>query len=122
MEKIDLINNWKDINWFHPNKTFNPEMKKRELLKQLVPNKDKILREQERLKEEKISENKRKLKHDLMEQKNQEIKQRKMNPILFSKYPINQSVFESTKNNCFSDGETENKGFVTVRLNKNKRK
>ena len=120
MEKIDLINNWKDINWFHPNKTFNPEMKKRELLKQLVPNKDKILREQERLKEEKISENKRKLKHDLMEQKNQEIKQRKMNPILFSKYPINQSVFESTKNNCFSDGETENKGFVTVRLNKNK--
>ena len=52
-------------------------MKKREILKQLVPNKDKILREQERLKEEKISESKRKIKHDLMEQKHQEIKERK---------------------------------------------
>ena len=30
MEKIDLINNWKNTNWFQPNKTFNPEMKKRE--------------------------------------------------------------------------------------------
>jgi hypothetical protein len=117
MEKIELINNWKDTNWFHPNKTFNPEMKKRELLKQLVPNKDKILREQDRLKEEKISENKRKIKHDLMEQKHLEIKQKKINPIQLSKYPINQSVFESTKNNCLSDGESEKKDFIT--LNKN---
>ena len=117
MEKIELINNWKDTNWFHPNKTFNPEMKKRELLKQLVPNKDKILREQDRLKEEKISENKRKIKHDLMEQKHLEIKQKKINPIQLSKYPINQSIFESTKNNCLSDGESEKKDFIT--LNKN---
>ena len=120
MEKIELINNWKDTNWFQPNKTFNPEMKKREILKQLVPNKDKILREQERLKEEKISENKRKIKHDLVEQKHQEIKQRKMNPIQLSKYPINQSVFESTKNNYFSDGELEQKGFKTMYLSKDK--
>ena len=117
MEKIELINNWKDTNWFHPNKTFNPEMKKRELLKQLVPNKDKILREQDRLKEEKISENKRKIKHDLMEQKHLEIKQKKINPIQLSKYPINQSIFESTKNNCLSDGESEKKDYFT--LNKN---
>ena len=118
--KIELINNWKDTNWFQPNRTFNPEMKKREILIQLVPNKDKILREQERLKEEKISENKRKIKHDLMEEKHQELKQRKINPIQFSKYPINQSAFEATKNNCFSDGESEKKGFVSVNLNKNK--
>ena len=38
-EKIQLINTWKDTNWFLPNKTFNPELKKRELLKPLVPNK-----------------------------------------------------------------------------------
>ncbi len=120
MEKIDLINNWKDINWFKPNKTFNPEMKKREILKQLVPNKDKILREQERLKEEKISENKRKMKHDLMEQKHQEIKQKKINPIQLSKYPINQSVFETTKNNYFSDGESLKKGLSSLYNNKDK--
>ena len=120
MEKIDLINNWKDINWFKPNKTFNPEMKKREILKQLVPNKDKILREQERLKEEKISENKRKMKHDLMEQKHQEIKQKKINPIQLSKYPINQSVFETTKNNYFSDGESVKKGLSSLYINKDK--
>ena len=120
MEKIYLINNWKDINWFKPNKTFNPEMKKREILKQLVPNKDKILREQERLKEEKISENKRKMKHDLMEQKHQEIKQKKINPIQLSKYPINQSVFETTKNNYFSDGESLKKGLSSLYNNKDK--
>ena len=118
MEKIELINNWKDTNWFQPNRTFNPEMKKREMLKQLVPNKDKILREKERLKEEKISENKRKIKHDLMEQKHLEIKQRKINPINISKYPINQSVFEATKNNYFSDTESQKKGYSTMPLNK----
>ena len=118
IEKIEIINNWKDTNWFQPNRTFNPEMKKREILKQLVPNKDKILREQERLKEEKISEGKRKLKHDLMEQKHQEIKQRQMNPIQLSKYPINQSVFEGTKNNSLSEAESNKKGYTMI-LNKN---
>ena len=118
MEKIELINNWKDTNWFQPNRTFNPEMKKREMLKQLVPNKDKILREKERLKEEKISENKRKIKHDLMEQKHLEIKQRKINPINISKYPINQSVFETTKNNYLSDSESQKKGYSKMPLNK----
>ena len=29
MEKIELVNNWKNTNWFQPNKTFNPDMKKR---------------------------------------------------------------------------------------------
>ena len=120
IEKIQLINNWKETNWFQPNKTFNPDMKKREILKQLVPNKDKILREQERLKEEKISESKRKIKHDLMEQKHQEIKERKINPIQLSKYPINQSVFETTKNNYFSDSESDKKGLVTMYLNKDR--
>ena len=117
IEKIDLINNWKDTNWFQPNRTFNPEMKKREILKQLVPNKDKISREQDRLKEEKINEGKRKLKHDLMEQKHKELKIKQMNPILLSKYPINQSVFEATKNNSLSEAESDKKGYKMI-LNK----
>ena len=118
IDKINLINNWKDINWFHPNRTYSKDMKKREILKHLVPNKDKILKEKERLKEERISEKKRKIKHDLMEQKHQEIKQRKMNPLNFSKYPINQSLFESTKNNYFSDGDSEKNMYKTMNLNK----
>ena len=117
IEKIELVNSWNDTNWFQPNRTFNPDLKKREILKNLVPNKDKILREQERLKEERISETKRKIKHDLMEQKHLEVKQRKLNPLLFSKYPLNQSQFETTKNNYFSDTEALKKGFNTT-LNK----
>ena len=88
IEKMQLVNKWKDINWYQPNRTFNPDMKKREILKLLVPNRDKILREQERLKEEKISENKRIIKHEQMEQKHLEIKQKKLNPIQFSKYQM----------------------------------
>ena len=120
IEKMQLVNKWKDINWYQPNRTFNPDMKKREILKLLVPNRDKILREQERLKEEKISENKRIIKHEQMEQKHLEIKQKKLNPIQFSKYPMNQSVFEATKSNYYSEGESEKKGYVSVYSNKNK--
>ena len=118
IDKIELVNSWKDTNWFQPNRTFTQDMKKREILKQLVPNKDKILREQERLKEEKISENKRKIKHDLMEQRHLEIKQRKLNPINISKYPINQSIFEATKNNYYSDDEPEKRIYKTTSFNK----
>ena len=103
MEKIDLINNWKNTNWFQPNRTFNPEMKKREILKPLVLNKEKIIKEQDKLKEEKINENKRKIKHDLMEQRHQQIKNKNINPINFSKYPINQNIFEMTKNNLLTE-------------------
>ena len=118
IDKIELVNSWKDTNWFQPNRTFTQDMKKREILKQLVPNKDKILREQERLKEEKISENKRKIKHDLMEQRHLEIKQRKLNPLNISKYPINQSIFEATKNNYYSDDEPEKRIYKTTSFNK----
>ena len=55
MEKIELVNNWKNTNWFQPNKTYNPDMKKREILKPLVLSKEKIIKEQDRLKEEKIN-------------------------------------------------------------------
>ena len=124
-EKIQLINTWKDTNWFLPNKTFNPELKKRELLKPLVPNKDKILREEEKLKEEKINENKRKMKHEMIEKKNQEIVQKKMNPVQFSKYPMSKKMYETNKNNCFSDSEINNNSeyltmFSTFNHDKNK--
>ena len=119
IDKIELVNSWKDTNWFQPNRTYNQDMKKREILKQLVPNEDKILREQEKLKEEKISENKRKIKHDLMEQRHLEIKQRKLNPLNISKYPINQSIFEKTKKNYYIDEEPEKKIYKTTSLNRN---
>ena len=90
MEKIELVNNWKNTNWFQPNKTFNPDMKKREILKPLVLSKEKIMKEQDKLKEEKINENKRKIKHDLMELRHQQIKEKNIEPIKYSKYPINK--------------------------------
>ena len=105
-EKIQLIDDWKDTNWFQPNKTcFNSERKKRELLKHLVPNKNKIIKEQEKLREEKLNDSKRKMKHDLMEQRHQELKARKINPIQISKYPIKKKFYEAAKNNCYSDSE-----------------
>ena len=51
IDKMKLIEEWKDINWVNPDKTFNPEEQKREIFKELVCNKDKILKEQEKIKE-----------------------------------------------------------------------
>ena len=51
MEKIELVNNWKNTNWFQPNRTFNPDMKQRQILKPLVLSKEKIMKEQDKLKE-----------------------------------------------------------------------
>ena len=45
MEKIQLVNNWKNTNWFQPNKTYNPDMKKREILKPLVLSKEGITKD-----------------------------------------------------------------------------
>ena len=114
MEKIDLVNNWKNTNWFQPNRTFNPDMKKREILKPLVLSKEKIMKEQDKLKEEKINENKRKIKHDLMEQKHQQIKNKNINPIKFSKYPINQTTFEMTKNNLLTEKDKDESDYVSI--------
>ena len=114
MDKIELVKNWKNTNWFKPNQAYNPEMKKREILKPLVNNKEKILKEKDRLKEEKINESKRKLKHDLMEQRHQEIKDKNINPLKFSKYPINQNTFEMTKNNLLNDKDIDTSEYVTI--------
>ena len=131
-EKIQLINNWKDTNWFRPNKTcYNSEVKKRELLKHLVPNKNKIIREQEILREEKINDSKRKMKHELMEQRHQELKTKTINTVQLSKYPIKKKEYETTKNNYYSDSEinkdyntnlysyTERKSTINSTFNKN---
>ena len=123
MDKIELVNNWKNTNWFKPNKTYNPEMRKREILKPLVNNKEKILKEKDRLKEEKINESKRKLKHDLMEQRHQEIKDKNLNPLKYSKYPINQNTFEMTKNNnnLLNEEDIDQSQYVTIHFkDKNK--
>ena len=114
MEKIELVNNWKNTNWFQPNRTFNPDMKQRQILKPLVLSKEKIMKEQDKLKEEKINENKRKIKHDLMEQRHQQIKNKNINPIKFSKYPINQTTFEMTKNNLTTDRDSDPSDYVSI--------
>ena len=117
MEKIELVNNWKNTNWFQPNKTFNPDMKKREILKPLVLSKEKIMKEQDKLKEEKINENKRKIKHDLMELRHQQIKEKNIDPIKYSKYPINKNVYELSRNNPLIEKNKEDNDdsdYVTV--------
>ena len=113
-EKIQLINDWKDTNWFKPNKTcYNSEVKKREILKYLVTNKNKIIREQEILREKKLNDSTKKMKHDLMEQRHQELKERKTNPTQISKYPIKKKFYETVKNNYYSDNEI-NKDYNTT--------
>ena len=114
MEKIELVNNWKNTNWFQPNKTFNPDMKKREILKPLVLSKEKIIKEQDKLKEEKINENKRKIKHDLMELRHQQIIEKNTNPIKYSKYPINKNVYEMSRNNFLSEKDKDDSDYVTI--------
>ena len=114
MEKIELVNNWKNTNWFQPNKTFNPDMKKREILKPLVLSKEKIIKEQDKLKEEKINENKRKIKHDLMELRHQQIIEKNTNPIKYSKYPINKNVYEISRNNFLSEKDKDDSDYVTI--------
>ena len=114
MEKIELVNNWKNTNWFQPNKTFNPDMKKREILKPLVLSKEKIIKEQDKLKEEKINENKRKIKHDLMELRHQQIIEKNINPIKYSKYPINKNVYEMSRNNFLTEKDKDDSDYVTI--------
>ena len=114
MEKIELVNNWKNTNWFQPNKTFNPDMKKREILKPLVLSKEKIIKEQDKLKEEKINENKRKIKHDLMELRHQQIIEKNTNPIKYSKYPINKNVYEMSRNNFLTEKDKDDSDYVTI--------
>ena len=114
MEKIELVNNWKNTDWFKPNKTFNPDMKKREILKPLVLSKEKIIKEQDKLKEEKINENKRKIKHDLMELRHQQIIEKNTNPIKYSKYPINKNVYEMSRNNFLSEKDKDDSDYVTI--------
>ena len=63
---------------------------------------------------DKNDKNKRKIKHDLMEQRHQQIKNKNINPIKFSKYPINQAPFEMAKNNLLTEKDKDESDFVTI--------
>ena len=49
-----------------------------------------------------------------MEQRHQEIKDKNINPLKFSKYPINQTVYEMTKNNLLNDNDADQSDYVTI--------
>ena len=75
------------------------------------------MKEQDKLKEEKINENKRKIKHDLMELRHQQIKEKNIDPIKYSKYPINKNVYELSRNNPLIEKNKEDNDdsdYVTV--------
>ena len=76
--------------------TYNDEQKKMAIFKELVYNKDKILKEQERIKEE--------IEYEKYQQKRLEELQLKKNgninnisPLHYSKYPISRQIYESNK-------------------------
>ena len=106
IEKMELVYHCTDLDWY---KSKNEEKNKNEVLKQLVPNKDKIIKEQEKIREEKIIENKRRIKHEIIEQKTKAIKNKHLNPIKFSKYPIDLSTFETTRNNNLTEYDDHRK-------------
>ena len=95
IDKIKLLEEIDYEKWFHQNKTYNPDQLKREILKKLVYNKDKILREQEKIKGEQKLEKYEKLKMEELESKKAE--KIKKSPLHYSKYPINQHMYELNK-------------------------
>ena len=109
-EKIILINNWNNIDWFKPskkdfdkkNETFN-DFKKRKLLKALVDKSLLIMKEEDNIKNNDIELYKKELKKEMLKRKN--IRQFNIknnilnNSLKLSKYPIDKLTYENKKNN-----------------------
>ena len=95
IDKIKLIEQWKNIKDIPCpilDKTFNPEEQKRLLFKDLVRNKEKIIKEQKKIKDEIQKENYIKIKlEELQSKKNGK---NKISPLQYSKYPINREIYE----------------------------
>ena len=115
-EKIQSIADWKDINWYKPYKTeISDDTKRIELLKPLVNNKFNVLNEERKLKDEKLAEDKKRLKLALMKQKNDFRKEHNQNSLKISKYPIEKNIYEYNKQ--FNDNEfqmTENEDLDII--------
>ena len=115
-EKIQSIADWKDINWYKPYKTeISDDNKRIELLKPLVNNKFNVLNEERKLKDEKLAEDKKRLKLALMKQKNDFRKEYNQNSLKISKYPIDKNIYEYNKQ--FNDNEfqmTENEDLDII--------
>ena len=95
IDRMKLLEDWKDINWIDSDKTFNPEEQKREIFKELVCNKDRILKEQEKIKEEREIEKYQKMK--IEELKSKKNGKNKNSPLQYSKYPITKEIYEYNK-------------------------
>ena len=95
IDKIKLIEQWKNIKDIPCpilDKTFNPEEQKRLLFKDLFRNKEKIIKEQKKIKDEIQKENYIKIKlEELQSKKNGK---NKISPLQYSKYPINREIYE----------------------------
>ena len=99
-DKIQSIADWKDINWYKPlNTDISDHNKRIELLKPLINNKLNVMKEERKLKEEKLAEDKKKLKLALMKQKTEglKIENDKTNTMKISKYPIDKNIYEYNK-------------------------
>ena len=95
IDKMKLIENWNDYKWFKPDHTYNPEKQKMEIFKDLVYNKEKILKEQEKIKEEIEYEKYQKMRlEELQSKKNGK---NCISPLHYSKYPINSQIYEYNK-------------------------
>ena len=109
-EKIILINNWNNIDWFKPskkdfdekNETFH-DFKKRKLLKALVDKSLLIMKEEDNIKNNDIELYKKELKKEMLKRKSNRqfnIKNNILNNSLkLSKYPIDKLTYENKKNN-----------------------
>ena len=109
-EKIILINNWNNIDWFKPskkdfdekNETFS-DFKKRKLLKALVDKSLLIMKEEDNIKNNDIELYKKELKKEMLKRKSNRqfnIKNNILNNSLkLSKYPIDKLTYENKKNN-----------------------
>ena len=122
IDRMKLIEELKDINWIHPDQTYNPEDQKREIFKELVCNKDKILKEQEKIKEEREIEKYHKMRiEELQSKKNGK---NKISPLQYSKYPITKDIYEYNKKikdnpktiNIYSNNDDDNTENINVEI------
>ena len=122
-EKIILINNWNNIDWFKPskkdfdekNETFH-DFKKRKLLKALVDKSLLIMKEEDNIKNNDIELYKKELKKEMLKRKSNKqfnIKTNLLNNSLkLSKYPIDKFTYENKKNNEQNNLLNKNKSSI----------
>lgn len=95
IDRMKLLEELNYAKWFQMDKIYNSELFKKEIFKKLVRSKDKILKEQEKIKEEEEYERFQRMKREELESKKSG--GYKKSPLHFSKYPINKQIYDLTK-------------------------